>query len=62
MSPRPSRWLLVAVLACALLGCGRRVVMDPKDVATQNDRTWTVTSVPRDAGAVPENASHPESR
>jgi hypothetical protein len=41
---------LVLVLGCtfaaALGGCGRRVVVDPGDVARENDRTWTVTSEP----------------
>ncbi len=38
--------LAVVALACAIAGCGRRIVVDPSQVEKENDRTWTVTSEP----------------
>jgi hypothetical protein len=50
MKARPSFPLSsVAVLfavTCALAGCGRRIVVHPSRVAIENDREWTVNSVP----------------
>jgi hypothetical protein len=33
-------------VTCALAGSGRRIVVPPSRVAIENDREWTVNSVP----------------
>lgn len=40
---------MIAVVACASAGCGRRVVVHPSRVAAENDREWKVKSEPRPA-------------
>jgi hypothetical protein len=40
-------WVAVLLsVACAVSGCGRRVVVHPSRVAAENDREWTVKSEP----------------
>ncbi len=41
------KWLSVIVLALGAAGCARHVVIDPSQVAAQNDTEWSVVREPR---------------